>query len=235
MTERRRFFPATPVQQVPGRTVELGTQLHPVAAAQASAASPGPGPGPEPGAGMDATWLLPVGGPSETAYDYLVEEAPGEWYFANSTEPPDASFQAWLRGQPFAVYQVYDWDLEGPVDRPVPMVGPGFVCHTYRRMAYDAPYGVYATALGTAAGAVQWQMRWDEGPVFSTFGTDASGFCRAWANGNLVTAHYRPPVPFDWDAHWAWDGALLTARAFLGDQLVRELTLGWNKGFVVPA
>ena len=29
MTERRRFFPATPVQRVPGRTVELEMQLRP--------------------------------------------------------------------------------------------------------------------------------------------------------------------------------------------------------------
>lgn len=33
MSERRRFFPATPVQQVPGRTVELEMQLRAVPAA----------------------------------------------------------------------------------------------------------------------------------------------------------------------------------------------------------
>lgn len=33
MSERRRFFPATPVQRVPGRTVELEMQLRAVPAA----------------------------------------------------------------------------------------------------------------------------------------------------------------------------------------------------------
>ena len=33
MSERRRFFPATPVQRVPGRTVELEMQLRPEAPA----------------------------------------------------------------------------------------------------------------------------------------------------------------------------------------------------------
>lgn len=44
MTERRRFFPATPVQRVPGRTVELEMQLRPEAPVLAPAALPAKSP-----------------------------------------------------------------------------------------------------------------------------------------------------------------------------------------------
>ena len=48
MAPRRRFFPSTTVQKVPGRTVELEMQLRPVATAPA----PGGGTGP-----ANVTWL----------------------------------------------------------------------------------------------------------------------------------------------------------------------------------
>ena len=48
MTPRRRFFPSTTVQKVPGRTVELEMQLRPVATAPVPAAAPAP---------ANVTWL----------------------------------------------------------------------------------------------------------------------------------------------------------------------------------
>ena len=65
MSERRRFFPATPVQRVPGRTVELEMQLRPEAPVAAA-----PSGGCE-CAGVVATWLDL---PSLHGEDWVVEE-----------------------------------------------------------------------------------------------------------------------------------------------------------------
>lgn len=53
MTERRRFFPARPVQQVPGRTVDMTGRLKPVPEVPAPAATGGGG-----GDVVGVAWLL---------------------------------------------------------------------------------------------------------------------------------------------------------------------------------
>lgn len=71
MSVRRRFFPSTAVQQVPGRTVELEVQLQPEGAAAAPAQAPAPAPAPaSDGAVFALAWPTLAGPTSMWPYDY---------------------------------------------------------------------------------------------------------------------------------------------------------------------
>lgn len=201
MTQRRRFFPSSPVQKVPGKTAEFGMQLQPLAKVPAQ----------EPPTGISnlfgAGWLVP------TLSDYSG--------YLTSAQLPDGRYE---------IKDVYGDGLESSIWEGVPVVvdadyvvhpvsGPGFHC---TELQLDTTYWVewpgrtfFGVLQGTDMSAVRWEIAWDapsEGnPAVSRQGHYAETY------GNVVQVRASNT-----------DGSLemidtLTARAFSGGQQVALL------------
>ena len=202
MAPRRRFFPSTTVQKVPGRTVELEMQLRPVATAPAPAAAPAPGGGTGP---ANVTWL-----PHQSLWDGVERQTDflgdGQWDINNG----------W--GIPRSIWE----GVPGDLDDVRPELSAEFRCTEIEVVTSDwIEAGRDLEYFGVIQGATlvdaRWEFEWDpanvDDPSFS------QRLHRAWAFGNVIRVLLTPT-----------DGSLesqetLIARAFSGGAQVGELKL----------
>ena len=202
MAPRRRFFPSTTVQKVPGRTVELEMQLRPVATAPAPAAAPAPGGGTGP---ANVTWL-----PHQSLWDGVDRETvflgDGRWDINNG----------W--GIPRSIWE----GVPGNLDDVRPELSAEFRCIEIEVVtSYWIELGRDLEYFGVIQGATLADARWDfewnephlENPAYS------KRLHRAEVFGNVVRVLLTPT-----------DGGLesretLTARAYSGGAQVGELKL----------
>lgn len=202
MAPRRRFFPSTTVQKVPGRTVELEMQLRPVATAPVPAAAPAPGGGTGP---ANVTWL-----PHQSLWDGVGRETvflgDGQWDINNG----------W--GIPRSIWE----GVPGDLDDVRPELSAEFRCTEIEVVtSYLIEAGRDLEYFGVIQGATlvdaRWEFEWDpanvDDPSFS------QRLHRAWAFGNVIRVLLTPT-----------DGSLesqetLIARAFSGGAQVGELKL----------
>ena len=202
MAPRRRFFPSTTVQKVPGRTVELEMQLRPVATAPAPAAAPAPCGGTGP---ANVTWL-----PHQSLWDGVERQTvflgDGQWDINNG------------RGIPRSIWE----GVPGDLDDVRPELSAEFRCTEIEVVtSYLIEAGRDLEYFGVIQGATlvdaRWEFEWDpanvDDPSFS------QRLHRAWAFGNVIRVLLTPT-----------DGSLesqetLIARAFSGGAQVGELKL----------
>ena len=202
MAPRRRFFPSTTVQKVPGRTVELEMQLRPVATAPVPAAAPAPGGGTGP---ANVTWL-----PHQSLWDGVERQTvflgDGQWDINNG----------W--GIPRSIWE----GVPGDLDDVRPELSAEFRCTEIEVVtSYLIGAGRDLEYFGVIQGATlvdaRWEFEWDpanvDDPSFS------QRLHRAWAFGNVIRVLLTPT-----------DGSLesqetLIARAFSGGAQVGELKL----------
>ena len=202
MAPRRRFFPSTTVQKVPGRTVELEMQLRPVATAPAPAAAPAPGGGTGP---ANVTWL-----PHQSLWDGVERQTDflgdGQWDINNG----------W--GIPRSIWE----GVPGNLDDVRPELSAEFRCTEIEVVtSYLVESGRDLEYFGVIQGATLADARWDfewnephlENPAYS------KRLHRAEVFGNVVRVLLTPT-----------DGSLesretLTARAYSGGAQVGELKL----------
>lgn len=203
MAPRRRFFPSTKVQTVPGRTVELEMQLRPVAKAVAPAlASPGGGTG-----SVQVTWL-----PSQALWvnDVFSDDLGGGLWDINN---------GW--GIPRSIWDGVPTELdEGGSARPV--LSAGFRCveievetSYWIDSARDLEY--FGVIQGATLADARWEFEWDApnpgNPALS------ERLHRAEAFGNVIHVVLTPTGGSPESRE------TLTARAFSGGVQVGELKL----------
>ena len=213
MSERRRFFPATPVQRVPGRTVELEMQLRPEAPVLAPAAPP-PLP---PAVGVPAATWLPGrfttiwqnGGSPE-----ISAEADGRTRIHFWGE-----YQTWWVGEPMLVGGV-----------PAPLPTPAWRCVQVDMEPGWGESALYGVLWDAPAGA-EWVLAWDSPadpapdlPLLQGWQVSSLGD-RARVDQALVTVVFV-------EGSGSSGEAQLVARAMLGDTVLGELVLnvtrqGW--------
>lgn len=195
MAPRRRFFPSTTVQKVPGRTVELEMQLRPAATAPVPAAAPAP---------ANVTWL-----PHQSLWDAYRETVildDGRWDINNG------------RGIPRSI-----WDgVPGDLDDVRPELSADFRCTEIEVVTtYLIEAGRDLEYFGVIQGATlvdaRWEFEWDpanvDDPSFS------QRLHRAWAFGNVIRVLLTPT-----DGSLESQETLI-ARAFSGGAQVGELKL----------
>ena len=201
MAPRRRFFPSTTVQKVPGRTAELEMQLRPVATAPAPAAAPAPGGGTGP---ANVTWL-----PHQSLWDGVERQTyflgDGQWDINNG------------RGIPRSIWE----GVPGNLDDVRPELSAEFRCTEIEVVTYlikarrDLEY--FGVIQGATLVDARWEFEWDpanvDDPSFS------QRLHRAEVFGNVVRVLLTRP-----------DGGqksqeTLTARAYSGGAQVGELKL----------
>ena len=205
MAPRRRFFPSTTAQKVPGRTVELEMQLRPVATAPAPTGAPTPGGGTGP---VDVTWL-----PHQSLWegvDVLSDNlGGGQWNINNGWGIPRS---VWV-GEPTEVD-------EGGNARPV--LSAGFRCIEIEVVtSYWIEAGRDLEYFGVIQGATLADARWDfewnkphlENPAYS------KRLHRAEVFGNVVR------VLLTSTKGGLKSRETLTARAYSGGAQVGELKL----------
>ena len=196
MASRRRFFPSRPVQQVPGRTVELEMQLRPVATAPAPAAAPAP---------ANVTWL-----PHQSLWDGVGRETDflgdGQWDINNG------------RGIPRSIWE----GVPGNLDDVRPELSAEFRCIEIEVVtSYWIELGRDLEYFGVIQGATLADARWDfewnephlENPAYS------KRLHRAEVFGNVVRVLL---TPTDGGPE---SRETLTARAYSGGAQVGELKL----------
>ena len=202
MAPRRRFFPSTTVQKVPGRTVELEMQLRPVATAPAPAAAPAPGGGTGP---ANVTWL-----PHQSLWKGVVRQTvflgDGRWDINNG----------W--GIPRSIWE----GVPGNLDDVRPELSAEFRCTEIEvETTYMIKVGRDLEYFGVIQGATlvdaRWEFEWDpanvDDPSFS------QRLHRAWAFGNVIRVLLTPTD------HSRESQETLIARAFSGGAQVGELKL----------
>ena len=205
MAPRRRFFPSTTAQKVPGRTVELEMQLRPVATAAAPA--PGGGTGP-----ANVTWLphQSLWDGVEILTDFLGD---GQWDINNGWVIPRSIWEG----------------VPGNLDDVRPELSAEFRC-TEIEVVITGSIGAerYLEYFGVIQGATlvdaRWEFEWDpanvDDPSFS------QRLHRAWAFGNVIRVLLRPA-----DGRPESPETLI-ARAYSGGAQVGELKLVaiWEAG-----
>lgn len=167
MTPRRRFFPSTTVQKVPGRTVELEMQLRPVATAPVPAAAP-----------ANVTWL-----PHQSLWEGVDRETvflgDGRWDINNG------------RGIPRSIWE----GVPGNLDDVRPELSAEFRCTEIEVVTtYLIEAGRDLEYFGVIQGATlvdaRWEFEWDpanvDDPSFS------QRLHRAWAFGNVIRVLLTP-------------------------------------------
>ncbi len=195
MAPRRRFFPSTTVQKVPGRTVELEMQLRPVATAPVPAAAPAP---------ANVTWL-----PHQSLWGVGRETVflgDGRWDINNGRDIPRSIWEG----------------VPGNLDDVRPELSADFRCTeievvtTSLIMARrDLEY--FGVIQGATLVDARWEFEWDpanvDDPSFS------QRLHRAWAFGNVIRVLL---TPTDGSLE---SRETLTARAYSGGAQVGELKL----------
>jgi hypothetical protein len=167
MAPRRRFFPSTTVQKVPGRTVELEMQLRPVATAPVPAAAP-----------ANVTWL-----PHQSLWEGVDRETvflgDGRWDINNG------------RGIPRSIWE----GVPGDLDDVRPELSAEFRCTEIEVVtSYLVELGRDLEYFGVIQGATlvdaRWEFEWDpanvDDPSFS------QRLHRAWAFGNVIRVLLTP-------------------------------------------
>lgn len=220
MSGRRRFFPAAPVQQVPGRTIELEMQLRPEAPV-AAAPLPAPSGGCE-CAGVVATW---VDVPTPWAGDLIVE-ATGEnatrvrqrgWRWDPQTEESyEADITEYIY---FGDWREVPIEEEGtPWARPSPdLMAAGVVHHIISDSNIFGEYGAQyrAAIFGQALCEPSWTFEWSapspDDPAYSAAGD------RAQARGTVLLLSIDPYAE-------SYATVTLTAQARCAGQTVATLT-----------
>ena len=202
MAPRRRFFPSTTVQKVPGRTVELEMQLRPVATAPVPAAAPAPGGGTGP---ANVTWL-----PHQSLWDGVERQTvflgDGQWDINNG------------RGIPRSIWE----GVPGDLDDVRPELSAEFRCTEIEVVTSDwIELGRDLEYFGVIQGATLVDARWDfewnkpffENPAYSR------ELHRAEVFGNVVR------VLLTSTKGGRKSRETLTARAYSGGAQVGELKL----------
>ena len=195
MAPRRRFFPSTTVQKVPGRTVELEMQLRPVATAPVPAAAPAP---------ANVTWL-----PHQSLWDGVRQTVflgDGQWDINNG----------W--GIPRSIWE----GVPGDLDDVRPELSAEFRCIEIEVVtSYWIELGRDLEYFGVIQGATLVDARWDfewnkpllANPAYSR------RLHRAEVFGNVVHVLLKRP-----DGS-VTGRETLTARAYSGGAQVGELKL----------
>ena len=196
MAPRRRFFPSTTVQKVPGRTVELEMQLRPVATAPVPAAAPAP---------ANVTWL-----PHQSLWKGIYRETvflgDGQWDINNG----------W--GIPRSIWE----GVPGNLDDVRPELSAEFRCIEIEVVTSDwIEFGRDLEYFGVIQGATLADARWDfewnkphlENPAYS------KRLHRAEVFGNVVR------VLLQSTKGGLKSRETLTARAYSGGAQVGELKL----------
>ncbi len=196
MAPRRRFFPSTTVQKVPGRTVELEMQLRPVATAPA----PGGGTGP-----ANVTWL-----PHQSLWDGVERQTvflgDGQWDINNG------------RGIPRSIWE----GVPGDLDDVRPELSAEFRCTeievvTSKWIGLGRDLEYFGVIQGATLVDARWEFEWDpanvDDPSFSQL------LHRAEVFGNVVHVLLRPT------GEGMKSRETLTARAYSGGAQVGELKL----------
>ena len=167
MTPRRRFFPSTTVQKVPGRTAELEMQLRPVATAPAPAAAPAP---------ANVTWL-----PHQSLWRGVWQTVflgDGQWDINNGWVIPRSIWEG----------------VPGNLDDVRPELSAEFRC-TEIEVVITGSIGVrdleyFGVIQGATLVDARWEFEWDpanvDDPSFS------QRLHRAWAFGNVIRVLLRP-------------------------------------------
>lgn len=207
MSERRRFFPATPVQRVPGRTVELEMQLRPAAPAAAQAAPAAPPPAPGVCDVMGARWLMSL---TAVGADASQEElASGDWL--RYGESPGINGASTWSGQPEVADQFGQW-LESETYR----------CVHLQITIFSTTPVIVGVLQGASMSDVHWVLSWSH-PRPNDPQRSLNGHHARWA-GNMVWVTTLP-----WPDGSNAEREVLTATAFCGgaqvDQLVLELDM----------
>ena len=195
---RRRFFPATTVQAVPGRTVELEMQLRPVAKVASSRAS-SPGEGETPMAG----WFSP-------SFSYY-----GEW--PEWVQLPDGRWEV------FGAYDSSIWEgIANGVDGQPPVPAADFRCVELSAPGRSDSY--ITEHVGVLQGAsmtdVRWEATWDapsaEDPSASIY---VGNRYVTWGNVILVRQVYT----YGWGINGESGVQTLTATAYSGASPIATL------------
>lgn len=195
MAPRRRFFPSTTVQKVPGRTVELEMQLRPVATAPA----PGGGTGP-----ANVTWL-----PHQSLWGVgrqTVFLGDGQWDINNG------------RGIPRSIWE----GVPGNLDDVRPELSAEFRCIEIEVVTSDwIKLGRDLEYFGVIQGATLVDARWDFEWNKPLHGNPAYSrqMHRAEVFGNVVHVLLTPT------GDGMKSRETLTARAYSGGAQVGELKL----------
>lgn len=210
-TLRRRFFPSTPVQTVPGNTVALEVQLRPGAAP-----APAPGPVAAPVQAMCTGWLAPW--LAVVPPDFLaVEVLPDGRTAMHGGYSDEVDYSSWLASL---------WEGTPPLldelTRARPIPDASFICTELEiETSYYKPFpGRHFMAQVPVTGGT-WEIAWDapnpDEPGDPTL--SANGHRAIVTSGTLVLALLDTGGDFD-----AVD--TLTARAYAspGGPLVKELT-----------
>lgn len=159
MAPRRRFFPSTTVQKVPGRTAELEMQLRPVA----TAAAPAP---------ANVTWL-----PHQSLWEGFVPQTvflgDGQWDINNG------------RGIPRSIWE----GVPGNLDDVRPELSAEFHCTEIEvvtsywiRARRDLEY--FGVIQGATLVDARWEFEWDPANVGNP--SFSQRMHRAWAFGNVI-------------------------------------------------
>lgn len=183
---RRRFFPATPVQTVPGRTVELEVQLRPEPVAKAATAS-------TPGAGGAAavTWLTPslLGHPDLYSIDH------GDGVYELRSRPDGPAGPADMDGLEYSIWRGTPVSIVDDYVQALP--GPDFHCTELELTTSVLPWdeatviwSVYGVIEGANLSDAHWVCQWDlpseDDPAVSERGNSVT----TYGNLVLVTPHY---------------------------------------------
>ena len=166
--QRRRFFPARPVQQVPGRSVELAVQV------RKDGAAPAPAPAPAPVAGGAVSWVAPSPLIPEwaTTTPTAMDGEPGRW-MVSLADMVDLLFEGEVLPWPTVEFPEVDpgvgyrgepWWGEYGQQLPPTIPSGSWRC---TRISYGASrhneygYMYYAGAyFGPGAERVQWELAW---------------------------------------------------------------------------
>ena len=199
MAPRRRFFPSTTAQKVPGRTVELETQLRPVATAPVPAAAAA-------ASVNEVGWFSPI-------FD--------GWWEWGWEELPDGR---WLAGAGNgAIESIWEGDRAG-MNSPAPTAV--FRCMEITARA-DWAKNVSTSHVGVVQGSsmtdVRWEAAWDAPSVGDpTVSAGIGNRFRTWGNVIVVeqlnTGGSGGPGGTDWTE-------TLTATAFSGGEAVGTLVI----------
>ena len=168
MTPRRRFFPSTTVQKVPGRTVELEMQLRPVATAPVPAAAPAP---------ANVTWL-----PHQSLWRggwQTVFLGDGQWDINNGWVIPRSIWEG----------------VPGNLDDVRPELSAEFRCTEIEvvitgLIGAERDLEYFGVIQGATLVDARWEFEWDpanvDDPSFS------QRLHRAWAFGNVIRVLLTP-------------------------------------------
>lgn len=173
MTQRRRFFPSTTVQTVPGRTVEFEMQVRPAGVVVA------PAPEKPESVPANATWLLPQ------AFVLMPHYEQWNWALEPSQELGELFYDFWLDHYVKGFSLSAKWKgTPGPPAEwgyPLPMPSADFVCYEVTASTYyEELQGSGTVFFGVLQGAtladVHWDLVWDKpwaGPDLTEYGLDS--------------------------------------------------------------